>query len=279
MKVKIFTLGLWAFLVAVAVALWPMARPGRVALAQGQQTVELACPAGMSVFPGWQVFNPVTGNLRQVVCIDGQGHVYMQPDSVAGAIPSLPISLTSGVSGILPSGNGGTGNNTGNAPTASALASAPTKCSAGSAAIGIAANGNAQGCFTPAVEIVLQITSDQATTGTALANLTGMSFAVSANTNYRALCTILHLESAANPVFSFSGPTSPTLVGFSSPGSIVITAFGSNLVPAGSTSEVMQQVHFVLLNGANSGTVQMEFANNTSGDTTTVKSGSFCIVQ
>lgn len=38
---------------------------------------------------------------------------------------------------------------TGNASTATALASAPSKCSAGQASIGVDANGNAQGCFTP----------------------------------------------------------------------------------------------------------------------------------
>ncbi len=71
--------------------------------------------------------------------------------TIGGVAPALlPISLTAGVSGVLPPGNGGTGDSTGNAPTASALATTPSTCGAGVAATGINAAGNPVGCFTPA---------------------------------------------------------------------------------------------------------------------------------
>ncbi|HEV2288563.1 MAG TPA: hypothetical protein VGR81_06375 [Candidatus Acidoferrales bacterium] len=124
---------------------------GAIVLAQSPGQIELACPSGSTVMPGFQSLNPATGKFRQQACFNpATGVITLQPDAVANAIPSLPISLTAGVSGILPTANGGTGNATGNAATATALASAGTNCGAGSAASGVDASGNALNCLTPA---------------------------------------------------------------------------------------------------------------------------------
>jgi len=77
-------------------------------------------------------------------------------------IPVIP--LATGVSGTLPHGSlptllsgdipNNAANTSGNAATATALAATPSNCGAGVAAIGILANGNATGCFTPPVTSV-----------------------------------------------------------------------------------------------------------------------------
>lgn len=76
---------------------------------QGRQ-FELGCPVGYSPMPGWVTVDPSNGKARAVACVNVYtGRVFLQPDTVGGAIASLPVSLTSGVSGVLPKANGGTG--------------------------------------------------------------------------------------------------------------------------------------------------------------------------
>ncbi len=66
-------------------------------------------------------------------------------------VPASATVIGSNASAQLISQTGTIANSTtGNAATASSLATAPTTCSATQAATGIAANGNAVGCFTPA---------------------------------------------------------------------------------------------------------------------------------
>lgn len=102
-KISVFCLCLAALLASFA---------GRFtetrAYAQSPGQIELACPAGYSpVSIVGQTLDGSTGKWRQVICSDSFGHIFMQPDSVAGAIPSLPINLASQVTGVLPVANGG----------------------------------------------------------------------------------------------------------------------------------------------------------------------------
>ncbi len=68
----------------------------------------------------------------------------------ATSAPFSGISAGTNAAALLVSGSLGTsGSGTISATTAAALAATPTLCSSGQAATGVAANGNAQGCFTP----------------------------------------------------------------------------------------------------------------------------------
>lgn len=114
MKSKIISVSFVLVLLTAALAVVGLIREsipsaGAIVLAQNGRTYELSCPAGTSVMPGWETFNASTGKWRQVACIDALGKITLQPDFVGNAIPSLPISLTTGVSGLLPIANGGTG--------------------------------------------------------------------------------------------------------------------------------------------------------------------------
>lgn len=106
----------------------------------GVSSVGLSLPAIFNV-----TGSPVTssGTLTGDLATQTARHIFMGPDGGSPAAPTfralvaadLPASITSDTSG--------------NAATASALAANPTNCSAGQAAAGIAANGDAEGCFTP----------------------------------------------------------------------------------------------------------------------------------
>lgn len=106
MKGKVVATSLWLFVVVACVLLLPMRYGGRVAFAQFPIPPELACPSGYQPMAGGQTYNPSTGKFRQVICVDGSGHVFMQPDAVAGAIPGFTGIFTPGhvvtVSGASP---------------------------------------------------------------------------------------------------------------------------------------------------------------------------------
>jgi hypothetical protein len=121
---------------------------------------------------------------------------------VAADVPTLNQSTTgnaatatnvaySGLTGTVPTWNQST---TGNAATATALASTPTNCGAGSAAIGVLANGNATGCFTP---------GGGGGVGTVLANYDSSSSSLSSTPT--TVNTITGLVSGATYLITFDG--------------------------------------------------------------------------
>jgi hypothetical protein len=113
-----------------------------------------------------------------------------------------------------------------------------------------------------------------------MTNVTGMSFSVSASTNYHVHCQLLaQTVTAGTGQFEWTGPASPTAVQYGAAGQTGINTFGVGITLVTSTSLTEVNVGLGLINGANSGTVQMLMANGTTGDGVTIKAGSFCIVQ
>lgn len=108
---------------------------------------------------------------------------------------------------------------------------------------------------------------------TALADITGLSFAVLANKDY-AFRFVVHCvtPAGANLKFNLTGPAAPTGIRYGitmrTGGAVGDTedasAFGTNLVlTATSTVDRMCIIEGYLRNGANAGTVQLQFAQNT----------------
>ncbi|HYY73168.1 MAG TPA: hypothetical protein VE778_06210 [Candidatus Bathyarchaeia archaeon] len=87
--------------------------PSSTVRAQLPSQIELACPQGASPIPGGQTFNQATGKIRQWACIDTSGNVIHVLDSrstIGGSSSAvLPINLATGVTGILPPANEGSG--------------------------------------------------------------------------------------------------------------------------------------------------------------------------
>src|SRR5260370_42584971 len=86
-------------LAACAGAVLFVARPVHVE-AQLPSQIELACPQGSTPLPGGQVFNQITGKIRQWACVDTSGnviHALAASSTVGGSAPAtLPLNLSGG---------------------------------------------------------------------------------------------------------------------------------------------------------------------------------------
>jgi hypothetical protein len=131
------------------------------------------------------------------------------------------------------------------------------------------------------------LTSSFTTTSATPANVTGLSFAVSANKNYTVSCNLDYSDSSstAAPQIAWTGPASPTAVTFDAMSvtsstqvsSTVATSFTSiGIAPATSTANFPLKITLTLLNGSNAGTIQLQAAVTNSG-TLTILPGS-CVM-
>lgn len=125
----------------------------------------------------------------------------------------------------------------------------------------------------------------------ATANTGNIAFFAQANRNYHLICRITWQGSATTtgPKYQFTGPSSPTAVavGLNSPitnataANASAVAFSSAVANAGTITTATNFTDVLsldLINGANSGTVQLQAAANGAG-TLTVQPGSNCLVQ
>jgi hypothetical protein len=133
------------------------------------------------------------------------------------------------------------------------------------------------------------------TNSTTKVNATGLSFIIGANENYEFEC-VLHVtlvetaSSGSGLAVAVTGPASPSSVRYASQFSYSTTvaagatAFGATVtpIPAGTLNATVDglasRIHGVVLNGANAGTVQVQFAEATAAasTSTTLKQGSWC---
>ena len=131
--------------------------------------------------------------------------------------------------------------------------------------------------------------SDWTTTQATAQNITGLSWAIAANTEYGFTCILTHTGTATGGIrFTTSGPASPASVAIryaraSSATADTITtdtAFAGAGTAACTSScvatNVVSQIYGQITNGANAGTFQLQAFSSTSGQTVTVKRGSFC---
>jgi len=137
----------------------------------------------------------------------------------------------------------------------------------------------------------LFVTSAYTNATTNFTNVSGLSFAVSASTNYYVECHITWQGSATTtgPKFQWTGPASPTAVAANATIATTVTtlrlvsavAFSSSMAQSGTitaTTNFPAIVTVGVANGANAGTVQLQAAANGSG-TLTIQPGSFCAAQ
>ncbi len=125
------------------------------------------------------------------------------------------------------------------------------------------------------------------------ANITGLSWAVAANTEYGFFCTITHLGTATSgPRFNLNGPGSPTEVAIryqratsaTADTTSTFTAFSAAaqtaaITTSGGTTVLVSKFSGTIRNGANAGTAQFMLTSSTAGQTVTVYRGSYCDVR
>lgn len=136
------------------------------------------------------------------------------------------------------------------------------------------------------------VTTNVTNSTTTPANITGLSWSVSASTEYGFACTIIHQGTATGgPRFNLNGPASPTNVTIrwqratsaTADTSSTDTAFSAAaqtaaITSGGTTTVLVSKVNGHIINGANAGTAQFMLTSSTSGQTVTVYRGSFCVV-
>lgn len=136
---------------------------------------------------------------------------------------------------------------------------------------------------------VVTVSGDVTNSTTGFADATGLSFSVTAATNYRIECTVFYTVTAATVGARFSAtapasptatigqtflPTSTTAVGgsqWSANDQGVVVASSAVATPSFNTGHVVA----ILRNGANAGTWQLRFAPETA-TAMVLKAGSFC---
>lgn len=122
-------------------------------------------------------------------------------------------------------------------------------------------------------------------TSTTLQNDDHLLFAVSANTKYAfRLALFINTPAAADYKYTFTGPASPTLIQFGhndiagdSTSDVEVSAagFGTSINVSAASTVHIAEIHGVLQNGANAGTVTLQWAQLASSGTTTVYAGSY----
>jgi len=139
--------------------------------------------------------------------------------------------------------------------------------------------------------LVVYSTGSYTNATTTFSNVTGLSFAVAASTNYHGICRITWQGSAGTtgPKYQFTGPAAPTAVAVGMNSVVTATtvieaaavAFSSAVANTGTittATNFTDTVDVGVVNGTNAGTVQLQAAANGAG-TLTIQNGSYCTVQ
>jgi hypothetical protein len=120
--------------------------------------------------------------------------------------------------------------------------------------------------------------ADQSITSTTtFTNITELSFPVEANAVYRFRATVIVYAGAGGFRMTVNGPASPVRVDFAGVGlQSSVTSYGNSLTNSTSTVNALTAVQGVIHNGANAGTVTLQFRQDSANAAaTTVKSGSW----
>lgn len=133
------------------------------------------------------------------------------------------------------------------------------------------------------------LSADRTSTSTTYANVTDLSFAVAANTNYELVCNIIYRSAATGTGigFALNGPSTPGLVAGQFISNSSATAFNGRSFVAyngtGKTTGVQTAntdtyglFSAYFRNGASAGTLQLRFASETGGTQVTARANSYC---
>ena len=229
-------------------------------------------PAGTYALP--DSTSGTTGGLRLTGDLGGTAtNPSVVDDSHAHTGATISALNTSTLTaGTLPAARGG-------------LGQAQPTCSVGQY---LTCNGTTCSCvFEPKV-----VTANVTNSTTTPANITGLSWAVAANTAYGFTCAITSSGTAtALARFNLNGPAAATTVSFateryittSTQTLLVLQAFSAAAQTAACTASCNTTVlptliHGTILNGANAGTAQLMVTSSTAGQTVTLYRGSSCAV-
>jgi hypothetical protein len=134
----------------------------------------------------------------------------------------------------------------------------------------------------------VRVTSDVANSTTTFANVTGLTMAVAASTNYSFSCELSYTAAATTTALqlAINGPASPTAMRYSVRTSTTATAmhsasqnaYDANTNPGTSLGSTAVPVRIVgtFENGSNAGTLAIRLRSEVATSAVTVLRGSFC---
>ncbi len=143
----------------------------------------------------------------------------------------------------------------------------------------------------------IRTTADRATGSTSYSDVTGLTFAVNASTDYNFSCSLVFQSAATTTGFAFSvnGPASPTFIDYTVNYQTAANATGSTtlmtsrhdtaynamaavLNTIAATTNLRATIEGTISNGTNAGTVAVRFLSEVNASNITVKKGSYCNV-
>lgn len=137
---------------------------------------------------------------------------------------------------------------------------------------------------------VVGVATDQSQSTVNFADVTGLTFAVSASTTYRFACEISYTTAATTTALqlAINGPASPTAVRYGVDTATTATAphyasqnaYDTNTNPAtgGGATALTARIAGSLENGSNAGTLAIRYRSEVAASAVTVLRGSFCTV-
>jgi hypothetical protein len=137
---------------------------------------------------------------------------------------------------------------------------------------------------------VARKSADQASTSTSFADVTGLTFSVSASTSYSIVCEISYVTAVSTTALqlALNGPASPTAMRYTVRTSTTATAmhsasqsaYDANTNPATGGGATALPVRLVgtVENGSNAGTLALRMRTEVSSSSVTVQRGSYCVL-
>jgi hypothetical protein len=165
-------------------------------------------------------------------------------------------------------------------------------CQGAGKALTYTASSNSFGCNTISGgggggPTVARKSADQASTSTTFADVTGMTFALSANTTYSIECNISYLSAATTTALqiALNGPASPTALRYTVQTATSATAthnasqsaYDTVTNPASAlTTALPVRLVGTIENGSNAGTLALRMRTEVSASSVTIQRGSWC---
>jgi hypothetical protein len=137
---------------------------------------------------------------------------------------------------------------------------------------------------------IVRKAADQASTSTTFADVSGMTFSVSASTSYSIVCELVHTTAINTTALqvALNGPASPTALRYqvltsttaTAVHSASQTAYDAVTNPATGAAAVPLQVRLTgtLENGANAGTLALRMRTEVNASAVNILRGSFCVL-
>ena len=128
---------------------------------------------------------------------------------------------------------------------------------------------------------ILQMPTNQTVTGTSPTNITGLSFTAVPSATYHVSCALFVNQSGGIAEAQWAGTASPTtiLYSFQPNSTLVGNTLAQEVELTTSTTLAYESGSMVFVNGAASGTVQLQVASNVGGGIVNLQAGSYCTVQ